>query len=57
MKKLRVLLATAAMTSAFMVVGAPPAAAKCVGEPNLCVLICSLEDNKWVDALLPCEVI
>lgn len=43
MKKLRVLLATATMASAFMVVSAPPAHASCYGEPvDPCVVLCSI---------------
>ena len=49
MKKLRVFLATAALASSIVVVGAGPAHAKCVGEPiNPCVLVCSIGlSNKY----------
>lgn len=60
MKKMRVFLATALLSSAFVVVGAPPASAKCVGEPvNPCVLLCSIGyDNKYTHAFFQwCEVV
>lgn len=60
MKKLRVLLASVAMASAFVVTQAPPASAKCVGEPvNPCVLICSVgQSNKYTEPLFRfCHVI
>ncbi|MDQ3957233.1 MAG: hypothetical protein M3273_02805 [Actinomycetota bacterium] len=53
MKKLRVFLATAALASAFIVVGAGPAQASCVGEPvNPCVLVCKVGlSNKYTEPL------
>lgn len=51
MKKLRLFLATTALASAFVVGGAQPASAKCVGEPvNPCVLICEVgTGNKYTE--------
>lgn len=60
MKKLRLFLATAALVSAFVVVGAGPASAKCVGEPvNPCVLVCQIGmGNKYTEHLFEfCTVI
>jgi hypothetical protein len=59
MKKLRVFLAAATLASAFIVVGAGPASARCVGEPvNACVLICEVgNSNKYTADLFSfCEV-
>jgi hypothetical protein len=44
MKKLRLFLATAALASAFVVVGAPPASADCVspGPVNPCAVVCQV---------------
>lgn len=42
MRKLRLLLAAALMSSAFVVVGAAPASASCVGEPNVCEIACRI---------------
>lgn len=59
MKKLRVFVATAALASAFIVTGAPPASAKCVGDPvNPCVLICEVgNSNKYTQDLFAfCKV-
>lgn len=52
MKKLRVLLAAAIMSSAFVVTSATPAHAKCYGEPvNPCVVLCSIGlGNKYTAA-------
>lgn len=55
MKKLRVFLATALMSSAFIVVGAGPASANCEGDPvNPCVLVCEV-GGKWANKFLPCD--
>lgn len=53
MKKLRLFVAAAALTSAFIVGGASPASANCVGEPvNPCVLICQVgQSNKYTEGL------
>jgi hypothetical protein len=59
MKKLRVFLATVSLASAFVIVGAGPANAKCVGEPvNPCVLICEVgQGNKYTEDLFGfCEI-
>ncbi|HWL65428.1 MAG TPA: hypothetical protein VNP73_05580 [Actinomycetota bacterium] len=51
MKKIRVLL-VACLAAAFMAVGAGPASAKCVGEPNVCVLVCEVgTSNKYTEEL------
>lgn len=52
MKKLRVLVATATMASAFMVAGASPAHASCYGEPvDACRVACSIGlGNKYTAA-------
>lgn len=60
MKKLRLLLAAATMASAFVVVGAAPAHAKCVGEPvNPCVIVCGIgNSNKYTEPFFGwCEVV
>lgn len=36
------LLAAATLASALVIGGAAPASAKCVGEPNVCVLLCKV---------------
>jgi len=53
MKKLRVLLAATTLASAFVIVGAGPARANCVGEPvNPCVLVCEVGlGNKYTKDL------
>lgn len=53
MKKLRLFLAASALASVFVVGGASPAHAKCVGEPvNPCVLVCSIGlSNKYTAPL------
>jgi hypothetical protein len=53
MKKLRVFLATASLASAFIVVGAGPASANCIGEPvDPCALVCSVGyNNKYTQPL------
>jgi hypothetical protein len=59
MKKLRIFLATASLASAFVVLGAGPASAKCAGEPvNACVLVCQVgTSNKYTQDLFKfCEV-
>lgn len=60
LKKLRLFLATSAVASAFVVGGAAPAQAKCVGDPvNPCVLLCSVGyNNKYTHPLFKwCEVV
>ena len=49
MKKLRVLLAGAALASTIVVGGATPAHASCYGEPvDPCVVLCQIGlGNKW----------
>ncbi|MFN2588040.1 MAG: hypothetical protein ABR613_07980 [Actinomycetota bacterium] len=43
MKKLRLFLAAASLASAFVVVGAGPAHATCIGEPvNPCAIVCEI---------------
>lgn len=51
MKRLSVFLAAVSVASAFTVVSAAPASAKCVGEPvNPCVLICEVgQSNKYTE--------
>ena len=53
MRKLRVLLAATTLASAFVIVGAGPASANCVGEPvNPCVLVCEVGlGNKYTKDL------
>ena len=49
MRKLRLLLAAAIMSSAFVVVSAGPASASCIGEPvNPCAVVCQIGlSNKY----------
>jgi hypothetical protein len=43
MKKLRVFLAATALSSVFVVGGASPAHASCIGEPvNPCAVVCAI---------------
>jgi hypothetical protein len=50
MKKLRLFLVATALASAFVVTGAGPASANCEGDPNVCVLICSVgQSNKYTE--------
>ena len=50
MKKLRVVLAATALAASMIVVGAPPASARCTGDPNVCVLVCSVgTGNKYTE--------
>ena len=53
MKKLRVFLATGILASAFLVAGAAPARANCVGEPvDACALVCEVGlSNKYTAPL------
>ena len=59
MKKLRLFFATALLASAFVATSAAPASAKCVGEPNVCVLVCQVgQSNKYTAGLFEfCHVI
>jgi hypothetical protein len=52
-RKVRVFLAAVSFASAFIVVGAGPASAKCVGDPvNPCVVICQVgQSNKYTEDL------
>jgi hypothetical protein len=51
MKKLRLFLATTALASAFIVGGAAPASANCVGEPvDACAAVCQVGlGNKYTE--------
>ena len=51
MKKLRLFLVAASLASVFVVGGAAPASAKCVGEPvNPCVIVCEVgTGNKYTE--------
>jgi hypothetical protein len=53
MKKLHVVAASAVMASAFVVVGAAPARASCIGEPvNPCAVVCQVgTSNKYTAPL------
>ena len=62
MKKLRLLLAGAALASSFIFVGASPASANCWSDPsmpvNACVVVCEVgSGNKYTaDLFRFCEV-
>jgi hypothetical protein len=52
MKKIRMLVAATLLAGGLIVVGAPPASANCEGDPNVCVLICSVgQSNKYTKDL------
>jgi hypothetical protein len=57
MKKVRLFL-VGALVSSFLVLGAGPASAECVGEPNVCVLVCEVGmSNKYTADLFEfCKV-
>ena len=52
MRKIRMFVAATLLAGGLIVVGAPPASANCVGEPNVCVLVCSVgTGNKYTEPL------
>jgi hypothetical protein len=58
LKKLRMLLAATVLAGSMLVVAAPQASAKCVGEPNVCAVVCQIGlSNKYThDAFEFCYV-
>ena len=42
MKKLRAFFAATVLAGTMMIVSAPPASADCVGQPNVCELVCQV---------------
>lgn len=52
MRKLRVLLASTVLAGSMLFVAAPEASAKCVGEPNVCEIVCAVgQGNKYTAEL------
>ncbi|MFP5298298.1 MAG: hypothetical protein ACLGHL_04855 [Actinomycetota bacterium] len=59
MKKLRLLLAGSLLASLFVVTSGTPANASCVGDPDVCAVVCAVGyNNKYTHDLFQwCEVV